>query len=78
MKSIYKGQSRKKACNVITIMHYKEKLQACEKKKGGDKNLAFFFLMHHFLLFTTLCNLVWFAILYLKNVFTEYHTDAEW
>lgn len=33
--------------------------------------------MHHLLLFALLCNLVWFAIVYLKKVFTEYHTDAE-
>lgn len=33
MKSICKGQSRKKACNVITVVYYREKLQPCGKKK---------------------------------------------
>lgn len=33
--------------------------------------------MHHFLLFTMLCNPVWFAIVYVKNVFTECPCDAD-
>lgn len=70
----------RKACNVITIMHYKEKLQAGEEKIRQWRTgfVYIFSLMYHYLLFTILCNLVRFAIPYLKNVFTECHTDAEW
>lgn len=47
-----------------------------KKKKVKGENWAPF-LMHHFLLFTTLCNPVRFAIVYVKNVFTECPCDAD-
>lgn len=47
-----------------------------EKKKVRGENWAPF-SMHHSLLFTTLCNPVRFAIVYVKNVFTEPPCDAD-
>lgn len=40
MKSICKGHSRKKACNVITVTYYREKLQPYGKKKVKGDNWA--------------------------------------
>lgn len=77
MKSICKGLSGEKASNVITIKYYREKLQPCGKKKRmrGEDWAPFF--MQHFLLFTTLCNPVWFAVVYVKNAFAECPCDAD-
>lgn len=80
MKSICKGQKEK---SLQCYHHYalQRKITGWLRKNKAVENwVCFYFLslMYHYLLFTILCNLVRFAIPYLKNVFTECHTDAEW